>query len=76
MPPTLEDLGIDKLPIPDRISLAQDIWDSIANSPRAVGLSDEQRQELDRRLQNHAADPNTVMPWDQVRSEAIRRLQQ
>lgn len=74
MPPTLEDLGIDKLSIPDRISLVQAIWDSIAAAPRQVALSDEQRRELDRRLRAHEADPDTAVPWDQVKAEALTRL--
>ena len=30
MPPTLQELGIDRLDVDDRLALAQAIWDSVA----------------------------------------------
>ena len=58
-----------KLPIPDRIQLVEDIWDSIAEDARALPLTDEQRAELDRRWAEHEADPASAIPWDQVRED-------
>jgi putative addiction module component (TIGR02574 family) len=75
MPPTIEALGIDKLSIPDRISLVQEIWDSIAITPQAVPLTDDQRQELDRRLRTHEADPSAVVSWDVIKADALARFQ-
>jgi len=53
--------------IPERILLVEDIWDSIANVPDAVSISDSQRKELDRRLQAYHSDPATGDPWDIVK---------
>ena len=75
MPPTIEALGIDKLSIPDRIILVQEIGDSIAITPQAVPLTDDQRQELDRRLRAHAADPSAVVSWDVIKADALARFQ-
>jgi putative addiction module component (TIGR02574 family) len=63
-----------KLSVTERIQLVEDIWDSIAvDSPDAVPLTTAQREELQRRLQAHDADPSTAVPWEQVRSELFKR---
>ncbi|HOE11077.1 MAG TPA: addiction module protein [bacterium] len=38
------------LTVSERIQLAQDIWDSIAQVPECVDLTDEEKLEIDRRL--------------------------
>jgi putative addiction module component (TIGR02574 family) len=63
-----------KLSVAERIQLVEDIWDSIAvDSPEAVPLTTAQREEIQRRLQAHDADPSTAEPWEQVRSELFKR---
>ena len=42
--------SILKLPIEDRIRLVEDIWDSIAADQSALNLTEVQRAELDKRL--------------------------
>jgi len=37
--------------IPERILLVEDIWDSIAQCPEAIPVTDSQLIELDRRLE-------------------------
>ena len=56
-----------KLSISERIQLVQDIWDSIAEVPDSVPLTDEQKAEHDRRLDAYHMDPNTGSPWSVVR---------
>ncbi len=75
MPPTLETLGIDRLSLEDRIALATAIWDSIAAEPHPPLLTEAQRLELERRLADHAANPGDVVPWEQVKAEALARFQ-
>jgi putative addiction module component (TIGR02574 family) len=59
-----------KLSVSERIQLVEDIWDSIATeSPDTIGLSQDQRVELHRRLAAHRADPSTAVPWEQVRTK-------
>jgi putative addiction module component (TIGR02574 family) len=74
MPPTLEALGIDRLSVEDRIALALAIWDSIAAEPHPPLLTEAQRQELQRRLDDHEANPDDVVPWEQVKAEALARF--
>jgi putative addiction module component (TIGR02574 family) len=44
------------LPIVERIRLVEDLWDSIAADQAALSLTDEQRAELDRRLDAYESD--------------------
>ena len=44
------------LSIGERIRLVEDIWDSIAADQAALPLTDEQRAELDRRLDAYESD--------------------
>jgi len=61
-----------KLSIAERIQLAEDIWDSIASAPESVPVTDEQRQELDRRLQAYAQNPEEGVSWDELK-EKVRK---
>ena len=76
MAPSLEALGIDRMSVEDRIALATAIWESIAAEPHPPLLTEAQRQELDRRLADHAATPDDVVPWEQVKAEALARFNQ
>ena len=64
---------IDKLSVPDRIALVQAIWDGIAGEVETSPLTDAQRQEVDRRLAAHRANPQAAIPWEQVEAEALAR---
>ncbi|MCI0459391.1 MAG: addiction module protein [Gemmataceae bacterium] len=76
MAPTLQALGIDRMSVEDRIALATAIWDSIAAEPHPPLLTEAQRLELERRLAEHAANPEDVVPWEQVKAEALARFKQ
>ena len=51
-----------KLSVPERIQLVEDIWDSIAEVPEAVPLTEAQEAELDRRFDAHRKDPTAGAP--------------
>jgi putative addiction module component (TIGR02574 family) len=74
MSPQLQALGIDKLTVAERIALVPDIWDSIATEVEQSPLTEAQRQEVDRRLAAHRANPQAAIPWEQVEAEALARL--
>ena len=61
-----------QMSVAERIQLAEDIWDSIAAVPEALPLTDVERQELDRRLEAYARNPDEGIPWDELR-EKVRR---
>lgn len=72
---TMKDFGIDRLSVEQRLTLVQEIWDSIAAEPGHTSLTDSQRQELERRLAEHEANPGDVVSWEQVKAEALARFQ-
>ncbi len=73
MATTIQALGIDRLSVDERISLAQQIWDSIAAEADRTPLTDPQRQELERRADQADANPNDAIPWEQVKADALAR---
>lgn len=61
-----------RLSVPERIELVEDIWDSIAEVPEELPLTDAQAAELDRRLEGYRLNPEEGSTWECVR-ETIRR---
>ena len=47
---SIKSLGLDRLRLEERLSLVEELWDSIAADSEAVPLTGPQRVELDRRL--------------------------
>jgi len=48
--------SLRNIPIEERIRLVEDIWDSIATEQAALPLTDEQKEELDQRLNTYESD--------------------
>ena len=48
-----------ELPVAERVRLVEAIWDSISVSPETLPLTQWQREELDRRLAEYEADPES-----------------
>jgi putative addiction module component (TIGR02574 family) len=71
---SLKSLGIDRLSVEERLTLVEDLWDSIAEDSAAVPVTDAQREELDRRLAEHEARPDDVVPWEEVKATITTRL--
>ena len=76
MAPSVKSLGIDRLPLDQRLSLVHEIWDSIASEPHVSLLSEAQRRELARRAADDDNSPENVIPWEQVKAETLARLRQ
>ena len=70
---TLVKANVLSLSIPERIQLVEDIWDTIAEVPEEVSLTDEQKTELDRRLDAYHLNPNEGSPWGVVRERLLSR---
>lgn len=69
MNPSLRDLTIDQ-----RIELVEELWDSIAADQAALQLTDEQRTELDRRLDAFEADGDPGRSSEDVLADIRKRL--
>jgi putative addiction module component (TIGR02574 family) len=53
-------------PLEDQVEFVQRVWDHIAESGWQPSLTDEQKAELDRRLNAYQADPTNVFTWEEV----------
>ena len=62
------------LPIGERIRLVEDIWDSIAADQNNLPLTNEQRNELDRRLDAYETDKFGGYKASKVIAEIKQRL--
>lgn len=65
----MKKLGIDRLNTEQRLSLLEEIWESL-DEP-SVPLSDAQRAELENRIADHEANPEEVVPLDDVRKSVL-----
>jgi putative addiction module component (TIGR02574 family) len=55
---------IDKLTVEERLMLLERIWDSLSSDPDRVPLTEAQREELDRRLDELDRGEGEGIPWD------------
>ena len=62
------------LSVEDRIALAERIWDSVAADASTVPLTEEQRIELERRLEDHQRNPNDVVSWEEAEARIRSKL--
>ncbi len=76
MAATVQSLGIDRLPVAEQLALVQQIWDHIAATGPRPMLTDAQREELRRRVAEDDADPDGLVPWDEVKARALARVRQ
>lgn len=74
MKPDLLD-HVQSLSVSERIALVEAIWDTIPSdaSLEAVPLSEEHRDELDRRLADLKGDPDAGGSWAEVRARLERQ---
>ncbi|MDN5872618.1 MAG: addiction module protein [Nitrococcus sp.] len=60
-----------ELPVSERIQLVAEIWDSIAECPEQIELSDATRRLLRKRLADYRANPSAGSPWSEVRHRIL-----
>jgi putative addiction module component (TIGR02574 family) len=65
---------IASLSVDERLRLVEAIWDTIAAEPGQPEVTEAQRQELERRLAAHAASPEEVVSWEEVKAQALARV--
>jgi putative addiction module component (TIGR02574 family) len=64
-----------KLPADERAELAMALWDSLTDQEREseLELCSDQKVELDRRWAEHLANPESAIPWEEVRRKTRDR---
>jgi len=66
-------LNIDELTRDERLHLIEELWNSLTVPSSELALTDAQRAELDRRLEEMDQDENLGIPWDDVVSQIRKR---
>ena len=60
-----------ELSVAQRILIVEEIWDSILNNPDAVPLTDNQKKELEKRLNSYYENPQAGSPWPEVKERIL-----
>jgi putative addiction module component (TIGR02574 family) len=68
------EFDFSKLSIAERIQLAEDLWDSIPPEGADILLTEAQKAELDRRLEELEHNPDAGESWEVVRARLNDRL--
>lgn len=68
------DTKLSKLPVDERIRLVEELWDSIAADQKVLPLTNEQKAELDRRLDAYETDGNRGRLANEAVTEIRRKL--
>ena len=66
-------LNIDGLSSEERLRLIEELWESLSQSPEAVPLTEAQREELDRRLDDLERSGPEGIPWEDVLQQIRNR---
>ena len=65
-------VDIAELTVEERLSLLEQLWESLTATPEAIPLTEAQRAELDRRLDDLDREGPVGIPWEEV-LDRIRR---
>ena len=63
-----------KLPIEERLELAQSLWDSVEEDAASLPLYEWQKNLLDRRLADAERNPDSWLSWDEVKARVLSSL--
>ena len=69
----LPNLNIEELTRDERLDLIEALWDSLEASSNQLPLTDEQRRELDLRIEEMDRDDSLGIPWDEVVNHIRKR---
>ena len=70
MPATIASLGLDKLSRDERLALAHELLDRVTAEAGPPQLTEAQLRELLRRADEDDANPDDVIPWEEVKAKA------
>lgn len=67
-------LDVTRLSRDEQLELLDRLWESLGRDPEALPLTESQREELDRRLDELEAEGPTGLSWDEVVARSRARL--
>ena len=59
-------IDIASLSLEERLRLLDELWESLSRTPEAIPMTNAQRQELDRRLDELDREGPVGIPWEEV----------
>ena len=59
-------IDIASLSFEERLRLLDELWESLSRTPESIPLTEAQREELDRRLDELEREGPLGIPWDEV----------
>ncbi|VAW95613.1 hypothetical protein MNBD_GAMMA21-1500 [hydrothermal vent metagenome] len=62
-------INIQQLSQSERILLAEELWDSVAQNQDDLVVTDSQKKILDARIAAYKASPNEGTSWEEVKNE-------
>jgi putative addiction module component (TIGR02574 family) len=65
-----------ELSVAEKIQIVEDIWDSISNSPEELPLSEAEKLELDKRLEDYKKNPNNGIEWETLKQTYHQKKEQ
>ncbi len=65
---------VRQLSVEEQLEFVEALWDSIVGRNAVPGPTNAQKAEIDRRLADHAANPDDVVAWDEVKDSALTRI--
>ena len=64
---------IQKLTVSERIMLAEALWDSVVDQEATIDLTEEQKDELDRRLSAFELDSDEGADWSAIKARIVSK---
>jgi putative addiction module component (TIGR02574 family) len=64
-----------ELDLNEQIELVEAIWNNIVKRDATPALTENQKTELDNRLNDYLANPNDVLSWQEVKTAALTKIQ-
>lgn len=62
----VDQIDIEALSRDEKLALLDRLWESLSQAPDGLPLTEAQRRELDRRLDELDAGDTSGIPWEQV----------
>lgn len=67
-------IDIEKLGAEGKLRLIEELWDSLQDEASHLPLTEGQKEELDRRLDEIEQGDDAGIPWDEVLNRIRKRL--
>jgi putative addiction module component (TIGR02574 family) len=64
---------ITRLSVPEKILLAEELWDSIASEEAQISVPQSHQDELDRRQKKYQASPGKLLSLEELQAKIEAR---